>query len=208
MNPAHQCVCHCSVGFLTGQNRHNFVAPGQHLSQQTLACFQQAFFGCYDLGIGDADIVAGRNFQIVEHGVANRIRDLARLHMLYGVLHVILIGLHAFFLLESKRCGNPLRDTLARDNGNAAFPFKQIARLLSGQDNIGVVRQHKHVLSRNRLDRLNEILGARVHRLPTGQNDIDTQAGEDFRNALARSNGDKSIRCQLIGRQTRWIDEA
>ena len=61
---------------------------------------------------------------------------------------------------------------------------------MSGHQDVAVVGQDDDLIGRQLGDRLIEILGARVHRLAAGHDDMRAQAAEDVRQAFARRNHD------------------
>ena len=67
---------------------------------------------------------------------------------------------------------------------NQRFVVYEFNSLLRSQNNVGIVGQHINGVCINTVNRIYNILGAWVHRLSAGQNDIDAYTRQNIGNAI------------------------
>ncbi|MNI73348.1 hypothetical protein D3C73_1293490 [compost metagenome] len=147
LNPSYERFCHFFGSFFTNQNSNDFISTRQHLREESLTCFDQPFFGRYDFGVCNSNVMTLCNFQIVKYCISNGISDLSGFDMLNSIQHIVCIYFYTLVFLESKRCRDTLRNTLARNNGYAALTFKKVTCLLCSKYDIRVIWQNENVLS-------------------------------------------------------------
>ena len=75
---------------------------------------------------------------------------------------------------------------------------RKILSLFGGENDVGVVGQHEHVLRLCAVDRAQDVVDAGVHRLTAFYRDVCHEVVEDGFHAVARAYGDHGVRLEIF----------
>ena len=151
---------------------------------------QRAVLDHRDGAVLHAEHLALFDLQAVDDTVAGGESDLGRIDSVEGAAHLEVVLLDGEVRVVMDERGDTLGNGAGRQDDDLSRGKRR--DLFRSHDDILVVRQDEDRGGRDLLDGIEDVLGARVHGLAAGDDEVDTDVLEEGGNAVTRGDGDEA----------------